>query len=44
MGYGVPLLATLPIDPAVARLFDEGRMEEADLSAIAPAATLISRA
>ena len=37
MGYGVPLLATLPIDPAVAAACDQGRIDEIDLSAISGA-------
>jgi hypothetical protein len=30
--FGVPCLAELPIDPAIALAVDEGRLEEADLS------------
>ncbi len=44
LDYSLPVLARLPIDPATARLFDEGRMEEADLEPVAAAATLISHA
>jgi Mrp family chromosome partitioning ATPase len=44
LSYSLPVLARLPIDPAVAALFDEGKMEQADVSAILPAAELISKA
>ncbi len=40
--YGLPILARLPIDPGVAALVDEGRVEEAELSEIAPAAEAIA--
>ena len=44
LSYSLPVLARLPMDPAVAAHFDRGEMEELDLSAILPAAELISRA
>ena len=37
----LPVLARLPIDPEVAHLSDAGKIESADLSAIAPAADLL---
>ena len=37
MGYGIPLLATLPIDPAVAAACDAGRIDTVDLSPISGA-------
>ncbi len=40
----LPVLARLPIDPATARLFDAGRMEDADLSCVEYAANLIVNA
>ncbi len=36
--YDLPVLARLPIDPQTAAAFDDGRIEDADLSAIMPAA------
>ena len=33
--YGIPAVARLPVDPAVAKLADEGRVEEADTDALA---------
>ena len=42
--YSLPVLARLPIDPAVAALCDAGKMEEADVSGVMAAAELISRA
>ena len=33
--YAIPSVARLPIDPAVARLADEGRIAEADTDALA---------
>ena len=37
MGYGIPLLATLPIDPSVAAACDAGRIDTVDLSPISGA-------
>ena len=42
--YSLPVLARLPIDPAVAALCDTGKMEEADVSGVMAAAELMSRA
>jgi len=42
--YSLPVLARLPIDPAVAARFDAGEMEKADVSALLPAAELIAKA
>ena len=44
LSYSLPVLARLPIDPDTARLFDTGRMEDANLDDIAAAVTLLSRA
>ena len=44
LDYSLPVLARLPIDPAMTQLCDEGNMEQADLSGILPAAELISKA
>ena len=41
--YHIPILARLPIDPQVAALVDEGRVEEADVEAIGPAAAFLSK-
>ncbi len=40
--YGLPILARLPINPGVAALVDEGRVEEAVLPEIAPAAEALA--
>ncbi|MBQ6703933.1 MAG: P-loop NTPase, partial [Clostridia bacterium] len=37
MGYGIPLLATLPIDPSVAAACDAGSIDTVDLTPIAGA-------
>ena len=37
MGYGIPLLATLPIDPSVAAACDAGRIDTVDYSPISGA-------
>ncbi|MGN0823010.1 MAG: P-loop NTPase [Candidatus Gallimonas sp.] len=42
--YGVPAYARLPLDPAVARLADEGRIEEADTDGLAEVFSQIERA
>ena len=42
--YSLPVLARLPIDPAVAALCDAGKMEEADVSGVMAAAELMSKA
>ena len=42
--YSLPVLARLPIDPAVAALCDAGKMKEADVSGVMAAAELMSRA
>ena len=42
--YSLPVLARLPIDPAVAALCDAGKMEEADASGVMAAAELMSKA
>ncbi len=44
INHQVRVLARLPIDPETAKLFDAGKMEEADLEPVAAAATLISKA
>ena len=41
--YSLPVLARLPINPETAQLCDEGKMEQADLSGILPAAELIAK-
>ena len=41
--YALPVLARLPLDPAVAELSDCGRIEEMDVSAVAQAADLIEQ-
>ena len=40
---GIPILARLPIDPAVAALVDQGRVEEADVPALVPAVDRVER-
>ena len=42
--YSLPVLARLPIDPAIAALCDAGRMEQADVSKVMPAAELMAKA
>lgn len=42
--YSLPVLARLPIDPAVAAQFDAGELERADLSGVLAAAQLIAKA
>ena len=42
MEYNVRVLARLPIDPETAKHFDAGDMEHVDLTAVAPAAGLLS--
>ena len=44
LSYSLPVLARMPIDPRIAELCDEGRMADADLSAVMPAASLIEKA
>ncbi len=44
LSYSLPVLARLPIDPAVAAKFDAGEMEQADVSGVLPAAELIAKA
>lgn len=44
LSYSLPVLARMPIDPKIAELCDEGRMADADLSAVMPAASLIEKA
>ncbi len=44
LAYSLPVLARLPIDPALAARFDAGQMEQADISGILPAAKLIAKA
>lgn len=44
LAYSLPVLARLPIDPAVAAKFDAGQMEQADISGVLPAAKLIAKA
>jgi len=39
--FGVPILARLPIDPKLAELFDEGKIEDARAEALSPAADRI---
>lgn len=43
MQYSVPVMARLPIDPAVAACFDGGNMEKADTKQVDAAAVLLSR-
>ena len=40
---GIPVLAKLPIDPALAALCDQGQMEKADVSCVASAAEKLTR-
>ena len=42
--YGVKLLARLPIDPGLAKLCDEGRIEDAECKELAPAVEAVVRA
>ena len=42
MDYNVRVLARLPIDPETAKHFDEGKMEQVDLTHIEAAASLLS--
>ena len=42
--YSLPVLARLPIDPNVAALCDAGKMEQADVSGVMPAAELMAKA
>ena len=42
--FSLPVLARLPIDPKIAELFDAGKMAEADVSAVFPAAELMAKA
>ena len=43
-GLGLPVLARLPIDPAVAQAYDNGQMETVDTSAMAPVIEAIEKA
>lgn len=43
-GYGVKLLARLPINPAFAKLCDEGRIEDAECAEIAPVVQAVKNA
>ena len=40
----LPVLARLPINPDIASLFDEGKMAQADVSGLMPAAELMAKA
>ena len=40
----LPVLARLPINPDIASLFDEGKMAQADVSAVLPAAEVMAKA
>ncbi len=40
--YGIPILARLPIDPAIAEHCDDGTMEQINVEPIAPAASQIA--
>ena len=42
--FSLPVLARLPINPDIASLFDEGKMAQADVSAVLPAAELMAKA
>ena len=42
--YSLPVLARLPIDPAIVALCDAGKMEQADVSGVMPAAELMAKA
>ena len=42
--FSLPVLARLPIEPNVAALFDAGRMAQADVSGLMPAAELMAKA
>ncbi|MBQ1263819.1 MAG: Mrp/NBP35 family ATP-binding protein [Oscillospiraceae bacterium] len=44
LSYTLPVLARLPIDPKLASLCDEGKMEEVSLQSVLPAAELIAKA
>ena len=44
LSYTLPVLARLPIDPKLASLCDEGKMEEVPLQSVMPAAELIAKA
>ena len=39
--HGIALLALMPVDPALARLVDEGRIEDMDSAALEPAADVL---
>lgn len=41
--YNIPILARLPIDPAVAQMADMGCIEQVDLTAIEPAAQALTK-
>ena len=43
-GFGLPILARLPIDPAVAAAYDSGRMEEVDTAKVADVIAAIEAA
>ena len=42
--YSLPVLARLPIDPQLAALCDAGKMAEADVAGVLPAAELMRKA
>ena len=42
--FSLPVLARLPINPDIAALFDEGKMAQADVSGLMPAAELMAKA
>ena len=42
--FTLPVLARLPINPPIASLVDEGKMAQADVSAVLPAAELMAKA
>ena len=42
--FGLPVLARLPIDPAVAESYDNGRMEEVNTDPIAPVVEAVEKA
>ena len=41
--WNCPVLATLPIDPALSACIDEGKLEEKDLSFFAPACEALQK-
>jgi hypothetical protein len=42
--YGIPAVARMPLDPTIAKLADEGRIEDYDASALGEIFTEIQKA